>query len=435
MSNQDKAESKKRGKGAGSFCIPRAAIEALLDAKADAYTVCAYLTLACYTDESGTYSTASAKAVSTATGANKMTGGPVPRAIQRLKEIRAFKVEQVSNGKTGKNHAMIERRTDLGPILFDRDTWIAQTGEILPDGPTERGKILHVLPTFNEPAVSRVWFGRGLVEGHESHSRPLKQVKDAGPVAARLLLAMYAANDMETWGGVRPIGEGRGPWKHYEPVGVNPQAMPGGAVLIRSKDSGSLASIDERISGGNKDAYWRALEALESIGLFYEVVLVLNRNAELREFPSGQEYSQIPDDAEPLYELDSRSLHGYKPKGEEGLGGITARTAADFGAPVATQGGRFDGTYAAIVRRGQGAMLAGIYRPRYRVSNPKNAGTKEAWARIHEGNREHFDFIATLRSVNGLPALPAPWDASKAAADHHAEATTAASQETSTRSL
>lgn len=423
MSNQDKAESGKRGKGAGSFCIPRAAIEALLDAKADAYTVCAYLTLACYTDDSGMYSTASAKAVNTATGANKMTGGPIPRAIQRLKEIHAFKVERVSNGKAGTKHKWVDQRTDLGPILFDRDTWIAQTGEVLPDGPTERGKILHVLPTFNEPAVSRVWFGNGLVQGHESHSRPLKQVKDAGPVAARLLLAMYAANDMETWGGVRPIGEGRGPWKHYEPVGVNPQAMPGGAVLIRSKDSGSLASIDERISGESDAAYWRALEALESIGLFYEVVLVLNRNADRKTFKnSEQEYSQIPADAEPLYELDSRSLHGYKPKGEEGLGGITARTAADFGWPVATQGGRFDGTYAAIVRRGQGAMLAGIYRPRYRVSNPKNAGTKEAWARIHENNREYFDFIATLRSVNGLPALSAPWDANKSPADHPEEA-------------
>lgn len=426
MSNQDKAKSGKRSKGPGSFCVPRAAIEALLEAKADAYTVCAYLTLACYTDEGSMYSSAGAKAVNTATGANKMTGGPIPRAIQRLKEIHAFKVERVSNGMAGTKHKWVEQRTDLGPILFDSDTWTQQTGEILPERPERAGKILHVLPTFNEPAVSRVWFGRGLVEGHESHRRPLKQLKDAGPVAARLLLAMYAANDMETWGGVRPIGEGRGPWKHYEPVGVNPQAMPGGAVLIRSKDSGPLAPIDERISGESNDAYWRALEALESIGLFYEVVLVLNRNAEIREFPSKEKYSQIPADAEPLYELDSRSLHGYKPKGEEGLGGITARTAADFGCPVATQGGHFDGTYAAIVRRGQGAMLAGIYRPRYRVSNPKNAGTKEAWARIHENNREYFDFIATLRSVNGLPALSAPWDANKSPADHPEEA----SQET-----
>lgn len=28
---------------------------------------------------------------------------------------------------------------------------------------------------------------------------------------------MYAANDMELWGGARR-GPGRGPWEHYEPV-------------------------------------------------------------------------------------------------------------------------------------------------------------------------------------------------------------------------
>lgn len=410
MADQDKADSEKRSKGAGSFCVPRTAIQALLDAKADAYTICAYLTLACYTDESGTYSTASAKAIQTATGANKMTGGPIPRAIQRLKEIHAFKRELVSNGKAGNKHGWIEHKTDLGPILFDRDTWLQQTGEVVPDGPTARGKILHILPTFSEPAVSRVWFGRGLVEGFETHKKPLKQVKDAGDVPARLLLSMYAANDMETWGGVCPVGHESVPWGRYEPVSV-PVVLPNGATLIRAKRGGEIAAIAPNVSGGDDAAYWQALEVLQSIGLIYEVVLVLNRNAEMRKFASGDTYSGIPADAEPLYELDCRSQHGYKPKGEEGLGGITALTAGDRGYPVATHGGQFDGTYAAIVRRGQGAMIAGIYRLRYRVSNLKNAGIKSTWSRIYENNRDHYAFIASLRAAYGLPVIPAPWEA------------------------
>lgn len=412
-------------KGPRSFCVPRAAIEALLDARADAYTICAYLTLASHTDESGMYSPASAKAVSVKTGANKMSGGPVPLAMQRLKEIRASRIEQVSNGKAGKSHAMVEQKIDLGPILFDRETWGQQTGEILPDGPTERGKIRHVLPTFGEALKDRVWFGSGLVEGHGEHKRPLKDLKDAGDIAARLLLAMYAACDMETWGGVRPVGQIRGPWKRYEPVADNVN-LSAGAVLIRAKDAGTVASINPRVSGGDTEAYWRALEALESAGLFYEVVLVLNRNATPAKFASeggkeGRAYGQIPDDAEPLYELDCRSLHGPKPKGEEGLGGITARTAGDFNQAVAQPGGIFDGTYAAIVKRGQGAMIAGIYRPRYRVSNPKNAGVKDAWARIHEKNRDYYAFLSSLRSAKGLPAMPAPW--AKEAENHMATTT------------
>lgn len=397
-------------KGQKSFCIPRAAIEALLDAKADAYTICAYLTLANYTEASGMYSTASLKAVNTSTGGNKMKGGPIPRAIQHLKEIHAFKIENVPSGKSGKSHALTQQRIDLGPILFDRDTWIQRTGEILPDGPTERGKILHILPTFGELPIDRVWFSSAIVEGFGKHKQPLKDLKNAGSVAARLLLAMYAATDMETWGGVKPVGAIRGPWESYKLVS---SSTSGSFTLFTAKSSNSIASIDKRISD-DTEQYWHALNAMESFGFFYKSVLVLNRIARPEKFASGESYGAIPDDAEPLYELDNISRHGQKPKGEEGLGRITAQTAGELGCPVTTPGGVFDGTYAAIVRRGQGAMIAGIYRPRYRVNNSANAGVKGTWARIHENNRDYYDFIESVREANDLPPLPAPWATERA---------------------
>lgn len=406
-------QAKGAPRGPGSFCVPRAAIEALLDAKATAYEICAYLTLAKYTDESGRYTSASISAVNKATGANKMKGGPVDRAIERLKQIRAKTVKKVSNGRSGKSHAMVDQAVDLGPILFDRDTWHQQTGEILPDGPTGRGMVRYVLPDFDEAKESRVWFGNNLVGGIGGFSQPLKALKNAGDVAARLLLAMYAANDMELWGGVRPCGPGRGPWKHYEPVAPDVH-LYGGARLIRAKDQGEVASIDNRISGGNTEAYWDALRALKSAGLIYEVVTVLNRNAKKEKFAStGEEYGSIPDDAEPYYELDARSAHGYKPEGEEGIGGATANTAGELGHPVAVEGGRLDGTYAAIVPTGYPAMIAGVYRLRFRVANPKNAGVKGAWARIHTNNREAFELVQAIRAANKKPALVPPWEANK----------------------
>ena len=400
----------KPSKGQKSFCIPRPVIEALLDAKADAYTICAYLTLANYTDASGMYSTASLKAVNTSTGGNKMKGGPIPRAIQHLKEIHAFKIENVSNGKPGRHHALTQQKIDLGPILFDRDTWIQRTGEILPDGPTERGKILHILPTFGELPIDRVWFSSAIVEGFGKHKQPLKDLKNLGNVAARLLLAMYAATDMETWGGVKPVGAIRGPWESYKIVTAN---TVGGFCIVTAKSSGSVASIDNRISD-DKEQYWQALNAMESFGFFYKSILVLNRVAIPDKFENGESYGKIPDDAEPLYELDNISRHGQKPKGEEGLGRITAQTAGELGYPVTTPGGVFDGTYAAIVRRGQGAMIVGIYRPRYRVNNSANAGVKGTWARIHENNRDYYNFIESVREANDLPPLPAPWTTERA---------------------
>lgn len=420
-----KTPDSKPPRGAGSFCIPRAALNALLDNQATAYEVCTYLTLARFTDESGRYSTASISAVNRYTGANKTKGGPVDRALERLKTIRAKSVKKVlkkvSNGRGGRNHAMVDRwvkeETDLGPILFDRESWFQATGELLPDGAHQRAEVLHVLPDFDEPPEDRVWFGNNLVSGVGGFTQPMKALKNAGDVAARLLLALYEVSDMETWGGVRPVGAGHGPWVHYEPVDTGTR-LKGGARLHRAKRSGEITSSIgiERITK-DVEQYWSALQALQSSGLVYEVVMVLNRNAIKAKLPNGTEYSDIPEDAEPFYELDCRSKHGYKPDGEEGLGWATAKTAGDFGKPVTLEGGSFDGTYAAFVPDGYGAMIAGIYRLRFRVSNPKNAGVKGAWAGIHQRNREALELVNSIRSASGREPLTSPKAQAKAAKD------------------
>ena len=136
--------------------------------------------------------------------------------------------------------------------------------------------------------------------------------------------------------------------------------------------------------------------------------MVLNRNATKAKFSSGTEYSDIPGDAEPFYELDCRSKHGYKPDGEEGVGWATAKTAGDFGKPVTLEGGTFDGTYAAFVPDGYPCMIAGIYRLRFQVANPKNAGVKGAWAGIHQRNREALELVNSIRVASKLEPLTSP---------------------------
>lgn len=321
-------------------------------------------------------------------------------------------MKQVSNGRSGKSHALVDQTTDLGPILLAREAALAKNGGALPDGPTERGMVRFYLPDFGEEMDGRVWFGNNLVSGVGGFTQPLKALKNAGDAAARLLLSLYIANDMEIWGGIRPIGAKHGPWKHYEPV-TEDVNLRGGVRLVRAKDSGEVAWIDQRISDGQAETYWSALSALKSAGFVYEVVVVLNRNAKKSKFGNGTEYGGIPDDAEPYYELDARSDHGYKPAGEEGIGGAVTNTAGACGYPVTLEGGRFDGTYAAMVPSGFGAMVAGIYRLRFRVANPKNAGVSGAWARIHQNNRDAFDLVAKVRIANGLTPLTAPWSDGK----------------------
>jgi hypothetical protein len=422
--------TKKQSIGTGSFCITRAALNALLDNCATAYEICAYLTLARFTDESGCLSTASISAVNRYTGANKIKGGPINRALERLKTFRAKGVKQVlkkvydrnSSGRWADVDKWVSEEIDIGPILFDREGWIEATGELLPDGPHERAKVLYVLPDFGEAPDDRIWFSNNLVSGIGEFSQPLKALKNAGDVAARLLLGLYAINDMETWGGIRPVGAGNGPWVHYEPVDTDIRFSVG-VKLHRAKRVGNIGpgGLFEQVcplpekTGGWWQAHeeagrpvWHAFEALQSGGLVYEVVMALNRNATKVTFSNGTEYSNIPGDAEPYYELDCRSKHGFKPVGEDGIGWATARTAGDFGKPVALEGGVFDGTYAAFVPGGFGCMIAGIYRLRFRVSNPKNAGVKSAWAGIHQRNKEALEMVNRIRVASKLAPLIGP---------------------------
>jgi hypothetical protein len=411
-------------RGSASFCIPRAALDALVREQASALEVGAYLTLARFTDATGVYTPASVKAVNGRTGTGKAL---VEKALERLATIRAKKIVRVHNGRSGKSGGWVEQTEDLGPILMGREAWIAAYPDRpLPDGPTERGMVRYVLPDFAEPAEDRVWIGAGLVDGIGTFDRPLWSLKNAGPVAARLLLQLYVLNNMERWGGIDPL---RGPWIRYEPEANEPAGvnLPGGARLLRATRVAKITPhvLNVSVSGDDTDAYWRALEALEAIGLIYEMVTVLNRNAKPSKFANGQQYGDIPDDAEPLYELDCRSRHGFKPAGEEGLAGLTARTAGDFQRPVTDGGftwdgyeqtGTFIGTYAAIVPAGSGVMIAGIYRMRFRVANPKNAGVRDAWSRIRQGNRDMYEFINAVRAFNKLPLLLPPWEAAARAA-------------------
>jgi hypothetical protein len=396
------------GRGPSSFCIPRAALEALLREQATAYDICTYLTLARFTDGTGCYSTASVTAVNTYTGANKTRSGPVARALARLQTIRALQPERQK-----RKHC-----ADVGPIVLAAETWTRSTGEVLTPGGTDRSTIKYVLPDFGEPLHDRVWFGGNLVTGVGEFAKPLKALKNAGDVAARLLLALYAADDMETWGGISPHD---GVWYRY--VLKDNVETKGGACLMRwTKQSEVFTSALLRIwrpVGTAGDTDWklhreagspmfRAFKALEALGLVYEVVVVLNRLGDLSKFDNGDTFHAIPSDAEPLYVVDTRSSHGYKPRGEEGLAGLTARTAAAFGRPVADRDGIFDLTYAAFVPTGVEAMVVGIFRLRFRVSNPKNAGVRHAWARIYENNRDWCEFMQRVRVANGLERTLSP---------------------------
>ena len=297
------------------FCIPRLALEALLDAKATAYEICTYLALARHVEECGRHAYATVGSVNRWIGASRVGGGPVEGAIARLKTICA---------------------AGHGPILFDREGWQMHGSASSSGFECQPMEPLFVLPAFDEAPDAPLRFGIELVDGSSDFARPLRALKDCGGVAARLLIAMHAADDAAVWGGVRPVGRDAGPWRRYQPLdkGV---ALRGGGRLIRARPEFDIATIDERISDGDAHAYFEALRVLCSVGLVLEKVLVLNRGAVRTPLDGGDEYDAIAHDAEPLYELE-RSL---------------------------AAAGNSRATWAAIGPDGRAAMIAGIYRLRF----------------------------------------------------------------------
>lgn len=408
---QEAAEQQRKPRGSASFAIPHAAINALIAAKADAYMIGTYLTLACFTEESGCFSTGSINAISKWLSVYK----PKAQTVRdKLTEITA------RNKTTG----------ELEPLVYTRKQWLEkQQGEMPPD-PPGRYKIEHVLPDFGEELSERVWFGSGLVRGYGEFEKPLTEVKAAGDVAARLLLLMYQRHDMVTWGGLPPAGGAHAryvykldtTYKHYRIIHAESASQSCDTSFMTLAVAGATQRYVTEGTGRKKTSYWKAitladaqellfwdaLNALKSSGIIYEVVMVTKGRGVEVKHADGATYLTLPSGAEPLYELDCLNLHGPKPKDEEGIGWATAKTTGDLGKPVTNAEGHFFGRYAAIVPHGYGAMIAGIYRLRFRPANPKNAGVRDAWARIREGNRQGLKWINACRKAAHLEPLGKP---------------------------
>jgi hypothetical protein len=289
-------------------------------------------------------------------------------------------------------------------IVYDRAGWQAVTGEVLAD-PARRGDVRHVLPHFGEPLADRVWIGNNLVTGVPGYSRPLKAVKDAGDVAARVLLALYAGHAMDAWGGCDPTTT---VCRLYQPAARPPATtvaevhLGAGSVMtawqplgISACDpmlrAGPWASWQEHTAAGGP--LFTALRLLESLGLVYEVALAVNRRYSA---------TRMPADIEPLYELAARLPPGYDGRSEAGMQRAIATTLDELGHVLDPEPA---GGHRVIAPDGQPHQVLGVYRLRFRVSNPKNAGVKGAWARIHNGTVDARQRIAQIRSSAGLQPL------------------------------
>ena len=272
----------------------------------------------------------------------------------------------------------------------------------LPHGPGERSQIRYVLPDLDGPEDERVWIGANLVDGFMTFKQPLKRLKSMGDDAIRLLLYLYQFEAMEEFGGLHPWksiyqsaetkkrGWGEGFWGfdifeaelgHSTTYWTAINAITGNVQEQGKKEP--KAAYDARMQSA-RDRFWDAQNKLELGGFIYRMISVMDRD---KDDPDGQV----------LFELGIKSTNDYQaPKGEEGVGKLMAGIAAKLGINIADDLGRIRDKFAVIVPGGFGAYVVGIYRLRFRVSNPNNMGIKGAWARIHRGNDEALEWVKEL---------------------------------------
>jgi len=215
-------------------------------------------------------------------------------------------------------------------------------------------------------------------------------------VAARLLLIMYRENKMEQFGGVPPSVA------HYRYINEKQPAVLKGFQLWHATKGDVVAyhnfflralqleqvSNEEGAKKTQVQPFWDAIEALQAAGFVYEVVTVMDAE------PNSS-------DANVIYELKARNWRGYSPKGEQGLAGGMARLADYLGYPAAA--GRFHGNYAVILERGVTPHIAGIFRLRFRVANPKNYTVRTAFQRIGAGQAEWRNILEALLAPYETP--------------------------------
>lgn len=362
----------------GSFSVPRHSIQVLLNQKATAWQIGAFLTLARHTNSENKYSTASLKAIYKATGASNNTGGTASRIVDELLQMRC-----------------VSKRHKCAFLIYRPDEWHKQTKEVIPVVPHELHKIRFVLNQFDSD--DRVWFPVSLIDGVGKFSQPLKALKQCGDVAARLLLLFYANNNMSEFGGVPPYPNAYRTFKLAYQQTINGfgfwEATKGDVSAFQQLSLSALGLKSFSKDADQKTAqlkpFWDALTSLESRGFIDEIITVMDDS------PDKQ-------DSRPIYILSTRSKHSDPDISLDAAATDDRLFEKVTGSKCADSLGRFRDSFPVVTRAGIQPYVAGIYRLKFRISNNRNAGVTSSWVRIATEAREHQSDMKYLAGQFGV---------------------------------
>jgi hypothetical protein len=399
-------EKNKENKGQGSFRIPEEALNILLKSRAPAWQITVYLTLARFTDESGMYSTAGHDAIYRYTGATPGSsqkpgkGRQLVEGLQKMgKRISPMPSRVQGPSAKEKGGKVAEPAPPLPmptKLLYTPEDWQRETGEAIPE---PHNKIFPVNWVLNDFGGEKwVWFPNELVDGYGRFSQPLLRLKRCGDVAARLLLLLYARNNMEEFGGIPPRPN---VYRKYNLEYLQTahdctfwKAVVGTQIVydhlsLAALGLSSWAMKKEKKNEQNK-VFSDALFSLLSQGFLAEVVTVMDRDA-------GDP------DARPMYELHFKANGSQPARRENTLAGrIDSIFSKVLGERMADGAGRFYDKFPVLNRIGIKPHVVGIYRLRFQIMNPKNYNIMAAWKRRAWDREAMLELLKNLEERIGI---------------------------------
>lgn len=388
QANTHKSNKKagRNNRGTGSFCIPRRAVEILLQTEERAkWLIPAYLKLAAHTDRSGLYSTAGHTSVRKVLRRNKQDA---QRFIFELSEL----------------------------LLIDSaEYWTDLTGEVFPDDVPDRQKVRYVLNDFDEEQSDMLWFSRGLVDGVGEFKNPLRRLADCGAAGARMFLYLYSEYDVHSFHAFNPnttifkkYTPGGDEWKtNYmikgwipDDLHMKPHVVKKVFPYIRDWDV-----LEDPEQWEVMRSHWEAVYNLEAAGFIYPVVSIVNCPIKVT---NPQEHTGFDDDGDHIPK--SWDYVGMKDMGVVYELANLDRYATDTGDlheaiknVIQKMHGNIEPSHVySILPTGSNHSVMGLYKPRFIPDNIKNAFVAECIKTREEDREQARRWLNHFKVTKGL---------------------------------
>ncbi|RLD05576.1 MAG: hypothetical protein DRI65_08515 [Chloroflexota bacterium] len=375
-------------KGSGSFCIPRKAIEKLLQTGEQAkWLIPSYLKLAAHTDVTGLYSTAGHSSIRSTLKRNK------DDAIRFASELCKMK------------------------LIYTAAQWEKKVGKAFPDDVPERQKVRFVLNDFKEDRTDMVWFSRGLIDGVGEFLNPLRRLADCGGAGARMFLYLYSEYDIHSFHACNPLST---IYTGYTPVGQQwstnymiKEWLSAGMSMttpVRVKvfpDVRGWEQLRKNAEWQDAEAHWEAVSNLEAAGFIYESVAVVSSPVKVKSKETEWDYSSGEAIPEHLKKWDYADMENmavvYELANKDRFASDTGELHEAIKNTLSDRGVDLQPSNVySILPTGSNNSVIGLYKPRFVPDNTRNAHVAEGINNRREDKDQAMRWVKHFNTTKGL---------------------------------